>query len=70
MRNPAIRHRPGARFIVQTASTPTSADEFATKDDAVTLVHHAIARVAEVGMDTARRNSWITAGNSSIAISI
>jgi cytochrome c len=40
--------------IVQTASIPASADEFATKDDAVALVHRAIARVAEVGMDTAK----------------
>jgi cytochrome c len=39
---------------VQAASPPASADEFATKDDAVTLVHRAIARVAEVGMDTAK----------------
>jgi signal transduction histidine kinase len=32
----------------------SAADEFATKDEAVALVHRAIARVAEVGMTTAQ----------------
>ena len=33
---------------------PASADAFASKDDAVNLVHRAIARVAEVGMEKAQ----------------
>ena len=33
---------------------PASAGEYATKDEAVTLVKQAIARVAEVGMDKAK----------------
>lgn len=33
---------------------PASAEEYATKDEAVALVHQAIARVAEVGMDKAK----------------
>jgi cytochrome c len=39
--------------IVGSLAAPAQADEFATKDDAVALVHRAIARVAEVGMDKA-----------------
>jgi signal transduction histidine kinase len=35
-------------------SIPASAGEYATKDEAVTLVKQAIARVAEVGMDKAK----------------
>src|ERR1700722_8360156 len=37
------------------ASGPASAGEFGTKDEAVALVKQAIARVAEVGMDTASK---------------
>ena len=33
---------------------PASADEYATKDEAVALVKQAIARVAEVGIDKAK----------------
>ena len=33
---------------------PASADQYATKDEAVALVHRAIARVTEVGMDKAK----------------
>src|SRR5689334_5122479 len=33
---------------------PASADQYATKDEAVALVHQAIARVAEVGIDQAK----------------
>jgi cytochrome c len=40
--------------IMGLIATPAAADEFATKDEAVALVHHAIARAAEVGMDTAK----------------
>jgi cytochrome c len=39
--------------VVGSIAPPASADEFATKDDAVALVHRAIARVAEIGMDKA-----------------
>jgi cytochrome c len=39
--------------VVGSVAPPASADEFATKDDAVALVHRAIARVTEVGMDKA-----------------
>jgi signal transduction histidine kinase len=35
-------------------AVPASADEFATKDDAVALVKKAIARVQEVGIDKAK----------------
>jgi len=35
-------------------ASAASAGEFATKDEAVDMVHRAIARVAEVGMDTAK----------------
>lgn len=40
--------------LLQTAALPASADEFATKDEAVALVHQAIARVAAVGMASAQ----------------
>jgi signal transduction histidine kinase len=40
--------------IIQFAPVPACAEEFATKDEAVALVHKAIARVAEVGIDKAR----------------
>src|SRR5438128_683168 len=36
--------------LLQAAPVPARADEFATKDEAVSLVHRAIAHVAEVGM--------------------
>jgi signal transduction histidine kinase len=39
---------------VQATAVPATADEFATKDEAVALVHQAIARVAEVGMAKAQ----------------
>jgi cytochrome c len=39
--------------IVGSVAAPALADEFATKEDAVALVHRAIGRVAEVGMDKA-----------------
>jgi cytochrome c len=40
--------------LVQSVAVPASADEYATKDQAVALVQKAIARVAEVGMDKAK----------------
>ncbi len=40
--------------LVQSMAAPVSADQYATKDEAVALVHQAIARVAEVGMDQAK----------------
>ncbi len=40
--------------LVQSVAMRVSADEYATKDQAVTLVNQAIARVAEVGMDKAK----------------
>jgi cytochrome c len=40
--------------IAQFIAVPASASEFATKDDAMALVHQAIARVGEVGMDKAK----------------
>jgi signal transduction histidine kinase len=45
----------GALFcLTLSVAVPASADDYATKDDAVALVKKAIARVAEVGMDKAR----------------
>ena len=41
-------------WVGYAAAMPASADEYATKDEAVALVHKAIARVAEVGMDKAK----------------
>jgi signal transduction histidine kinase len=41
-------------FVHLVAPGPASADEFATKSEAVALVHRAIARVAAVGMDKAQ----------------
>jgi len=38
---------------VTTVATPTSAAEYASKDEAVALVKQAIARTADVGMDKA-----------------
>jgi cytochrome c len=40
--------------IVGSVATPASAGDFATKDDAVALVHKAIALVTEVGMEKAK----------------
>jgi cytochrome c len=40
--------------IVESIAIAAPAGEFATKDDAVALVHQAVARVADVGMDRAR----------------
>jgi cytochrome c len=42
-------------LCVVAATGPASAGEFGTKDEAVALVKQAIARVAEVGMDTASK---------------
>ena len=39
--------------LVQSIASRVSADEYATKDDAVALVKQAIAHVADVGMDKA-----------------
>ena len=39
---------------VSSITTPASAGEYATKDEAVALVKQAIARVADVGMDKAK----------------
>ena len=40
--------------LVQATALRVSADEYATKDEAMALVKQAIARVAEVGMDKAK----------------
>jgi signal transduction histidine kinase len=40
--------------LVQSSASRVSADEYATKDEAMALVKQAIARVAEVGMDKAK----------------
>jgi cytochrome c len=40
--------------LVQTTALRVSADEYATRDEAVALVKQAIARVTEVGMDKAK----------------
>jgi cytochrome c len=40
--------------LVQSIASRVSADEYATKDEAMALVKHAMARVAEVGMDKAK----------------
>ena len=40
--------------VAASVLVPASAGEYATKDEAVTLVKQAIARVAEVGMDKAK----------------
>ena len=40
--------------LVQSGASRVSADEFATKDEAVALVKQAVARVAEAGMDKAK----------------
>jgi cytochrome c len=42
-------------LCVVAAAGPVSSAEFGTKDEAVALVKQAIARVAEVGMDTASK---------------
>jgi signal transduction histidine kinase len=40
--------------LAQSIAPPVSADEFATKAEAMALVKQAIARVAEIGMDKAK----------------
>jgi len=40
--------------LVQSTASRVSADEYATKDEAMALVKQAIARVAEAGMDKAK----------------
>jgi cytochrome c len=40
--------------LVQSTALRASADEYATKDEAMALVKQAMARVAEVGMDKAK----------------
>lgn len=40
--------------LAQAIAVPVSADQYATKDEAVAMVKQAIARVAEVGMDKAK----------------
>src|SRR3954447_21330698 len=63
--SPAARYRsPPMRFpqtvliivalCVAFCFAPASAEEYATRDQAVALVHQAIARVGEVGMDKAQ----------------
>jgi hypothetical protein len=39
--------------LVQAVPVPARADGFATKDEAMALVHRAIAHVGEVGMEKA-----------------
>jgi cytochrome c len=43
-----------ALFMAASAIVPASAGDAATKDEAVAMVKRAIARVAEVGIDTAK----------------
>jgi hypothetical protein len=54
-----------ALFVLFSVAVPASGADYATKDEAVTLVKQAIARVAEVGIDKAKPEFMDHGGNSS-----